>query len=223
MLNAFAENVSILLFQEHRLLGPDLPGMQAAARIAGWHGVWDAATKTMLRGRSGGTAVLTRLPCLIFRGLKVHRATTAIIPWTRHTAMHLVSVYGAHSLHCDRLSENGRMLDELQEHLAVIGRVPWVCAGDWNMEPKEFEQVWSRAGTLRHTAGSTHQFGGNLDWFLASPLLQLSNPKGQAIPGTDHVAVTAALAGNQAATLGYRLVGPKGFTTNQLQEAKAKL
>ena len=223
MLNAFAEDGSILLIQEHRLLGCDLPGMQAIAHKAGWHGVWDAATRTLLRGRSGGTAVLTRLPGLIFRGHKVHRTTTAIIPWTRHTAMHLVAVYGAHSLHHDRDAENGRMLDEIQEHLAVIGRVPWICAGDWNMEPNDFEQIWSRAGRVRHTAGPTHQFGGNLDWFLTSPQLQLSEPKAQAMPGTDHVAVWAALAGDQAATLGYRLVSPRGFTTSQLKEAKAKL
>ena len=167
--------------------------------------------------------MLTRLPGLIYRGHKVHRATTAIIPWTRHTAMHLVAVYGAHSLHQDREIENGKMLDEIQEHLAVIGRVPWICAGDWNMEPTELEQIWSRAGSVKHTGGPTHQFGGNLDWFLTSPGLQVSAPKAQAIPGTDHVAIWTTLAGDQAATLGYRLVSPRGFNPSQLKEAKAKL
>ena len=108
MLNAFAEAASILLVQEHRLVAADLPGMQAIAHKAGWHGIWDEAKRTLLRGRSGGTAVLTRIPALIYRGHNVHRATTAIIPWTRHTAMHIIAVYGAHSVHTDRHAENGK-------------------------------------------------------------------------------------------------------------------
>ena len=71
----------------------------------------------------------------------MHRATTAIIPWTRTAAIHLASVYGAHSLHHDRAAENGRMIGELQEHLAVLGRVQWVLGGDWNMQPDAFRSM----------------------------------------------------------------------------------
>ena len=48
MLNAFAEAASILLIQEHRLISADLPGMQAIAHKAGWHGIWDEAKRTLL-------------------------------------------------------------------------------------------------------------------------------------------------------------------------------
>ena len=153
----------------------------------------------------------------------MHKATTAIIPWTRHTAMHTIAVYGAHRVHTDRQAENGKRLDQVQEHLAVIGRVPWICVGDWNMEPTEFAHMLNRAGVIKHTGGPTHQFGANLDWFLISPGLQLTTPKAQPIPGTDHVSIWATVPGDQATTLGHRLVSPRGFNPQQLKEAKAKL
>ena len=139
------------LLQEHRLTAVDLPGIQRMATNAGWHGVWDACNKTLLRGRSGGTAVLTRQPCLIFRGPKVHKVTTAIIPWARTAAIHIAGVYGAHSLHHDRTTEHGRMISELQEHLAVLGRVPWIWGGDWNLQPETFQAMWNREGRINHT------------------------------------------------------------------------
>ena len=61
---AFGLSAAVLMLQEHRLAAADLAGIQAAASQAGWHGVWDPCTNTLLRGRSGGTAILTRKPRL---------------------------------------------------------------------------------------------------------------------------------------------------------------
>ena len=135
----------------------------------------------------------------------------------------MITVYGAHSLHPDRYAENGRMLDQVQEHLAVIGRVPWLCAGDWNIEPSEFAHMWNRPGTIRHTGGPTQNFGANLDWFLTSPGLRTMTPRAEAIPGTDHASIWTTIPGDQQKTLGYRLTCPRGFTGQQLETAKAKL
>ena len=151
--NAFQAKAHILLIQEHRLTGPDIPGMQGLAAMAGWHGVWDEAVKTFAKGRSGGTAVLVRKPLIIHRGPKVHRGTLAAVAWTRRNYLHVGSVYGAHQGHPARAEENHKLFTELQEHLAAIGRVPWVIGGDWNMEPQEFHQGWAKGGTITHTGG----------------------------------------------------------------------
>ena len=40
-----------------------------------------------------GAAILVRIPLQIHRGDPSSRCTTAIVPWTRTTRLHLVSVY----------------------------------------------------------------------------------------------------------------------------------
>ena len=94
------------------------------AAKAGWHGVWDEATKTFAKGRSGGTAVLARQPLTIHRGPRIKRATLAAVAWTRRTHIHVGSTYGAHVGHPSREEDNHRLYSELQSHLATIGRVP---------------------------------------------------------------------------------------------------
>ena len=131
--NALEMEVNVLLVQEHRLLGPEIPGAQAMAAQAGWNGIWDQAQRTLARGRSGGTAVLVRAPVQIHRGAKLSRATAAIVPWTRKNHIHVITVYGAHSTHPDKDKENTRMCEDIQEYLAVLGRVPWIIGGDWNL------------------------------------------------------------------------------------------
>ena len=216
--NAFQAKAQVLLVQEHRLIGPDIPGMQALAAMAGWHGVWDAATKTFAKGRSGGTAVLVRKPLIIQRGPRIPRGTLAAIAWTRRAYIHVGSVYGAHQGHPSRATENHRLFTGLQEHLAAIGRVPWLLGGDWNMEPSELQEFWTRGGTITETGGPTHKLGGNLDWFLHNGTLQLRRAIGHVVAGTDHTGVMTTLKANQHDTLGYRLVAPSGFRPEALEK-----
>ena len=115
------------------------------------------------------------------------------------------------------------MIGELQEHLAVLGRVPWVLGGDWNMQPDAFRSMWNRGGHVKHADTPTQQFGGNLDGFLTSELLVTGTPQVHATPGTDHTAISITVSGNQHNTLGYRLVTPKGYTPAQLDQAKVNL
>lgn len=77
----------------------------------------------------------------LLRGMKVpghHR----VICWTHTTRLHVFSACGPHPQHEEFGSEQGKMLGSLQESLVVIGRAPWMAAGDWNMEPLEFAIQW---------------------------------------------------------------------------------
>ena len=214
--NALEIDANVLLIQEHRLLGPELQCAQAMATKAGWNGIWDPAQKTPAKGRSGGTAVLVRSPVQIHRGPRLSRMTVAIIPWTRKNHIHVITVYGAHSTHPDRDKENTKMFEDIQQYLAVIGRVPSLIGGDWNIQPQELKNYWSKGGNQVHTKGPTQKHGSNLDWFLAAEEVNLSEAKGCVIVGADHVAVEATLGGAQSKTLGYRMVAPAGFEPSRL-------
>ena len=220
-MNALLVDAHILLIQEHKLLGPDIPGAQGLAAKAGWRSVWDEATKTFAKGRSGGTAVLVRQPLTIHRGPKIKRATLAAVAWTRRTYIHVGSIYRPHLGNPTREEDNHRLYTELQSHLAAIGRVPWIFGGDWNMDPSFFQQGWAKGGSIAHTGGPTYRQGGNLDWFLHSYYLRTGRPTGQVIPGTDHSGVSISLRANQNDTLGFRMVAPAGFDPEALKKLKA--
>jgi hypothetical protein len=138
LLHALHQPGMVLLLQEHRQLGPGLQGLQFLARQEGWHGLWDPATTSGDQGRSGGTAVLVRRPLQIHRGQQLDRCTHASIPWTRTQRLHLVSVYGPPSTDPQRDLIRTRLYHQLQELLAVVGRVPWLFGGDWNVSPTDF-------------------------------------------------------------------------------------
>ena len=135
----------ILLIQEYRHLGPGLQGLQLMARQAGWHGLWDSAWSSGDQGRSGGTAVLIRLPLQIHRGSTMDRCTHAIVPWTRTQRLHLFSVYGPPGTLPQADEVRRRLLDQLQETLAGIGGVPWLIGGDWNITPPGFSCPMAQA------------------------------------------------------------------------------
>ena len=143
--------------QEQRHLGPALHASQGLARAAGWHGVRDAAVTPRTCGRSGGTAVLFRLPLPTHRGDPVARCSVAIAPWTRTTRLHLMSVYGINRPHPDYQTDSIRLQADLQTHLASIGHVPWVLGGDWHMEPSEHPFFWQRPHLLRAPPQDPHR------------------------------------------------------------------
>lgn len=83
-------DVDLLLFQEHRIAGPHLPGIQGLAMGKGWYGVWGAATSNG-NGRSCGMAVLARRPVQIMRGGRMRRGTIAVIAWPRRSRLQVAS------------------------------------------------------------------------------------------------------------------------------------
>jgi len=89
LLHSFGLEGDILLLQEHCLPPTAIHGAQCLAAQQGWHGLWDAAEVTKQGGRSGGTAVLVRKPLLIYKGKDIPKATSAIVPWTRTTCLHV--------------------------------------------------------------------------------------------------------------------------------------
>ena len=179
----------VLLLQEHRHLGPALPALHGLARQAGCHGIWDPATTHKQCGRSGGTTVLVRIPLQIHRGDTVDRCTVAIVPWTRTTRLHVVSVYGINRSSPDFHSSNTRLQADLQTYLSGLGTVPWVIGGDWNFEPPDLPSFWQRPHLVVAPSGPTQKFGRTLDWFLTGLTVPGTYHNTHSIPGTDHVAV----------------------------------
>ena len=108
------------------------------------------------------------------------------------------------------------MCEDIQEYLAVLGRVPWIIGGDWNLQPEDLRHHCFKGGNPVHTNGPTQKHGSNLDWYLTSKEVNLKEAIGQAVAGTDHVAVITTLGGAQSQTLGYRMVAPAGFDQGRL-------
>ena len=217
IIHALQQPGMVLLLQEHRQLGTGIPSLQLLARHAGLHGIWDPAVTQGDQGRSGGTAVLVRLPLQIHRGTTLSRATHVIVPWTRTQRIHLVSVYGPPGTDPQGDHIRLQLYEQLQELLASIGRVPWLMGGDWNVTPAEFTSQWHRPCQVAHTGGPTHKHGRNLDWFAHSALLAPYRPKAHIMPFTDHVAVSLRLRGDLHRTLGNRLVSPAGIPDDRLR------
>ena len=155
---------------------------------------------------------MVRIPLQIHRGDPVARCTVAIVPWTRITRLHLVSVYGVNRSSPDFHTGNSRLHAELQTYLAGLGNVPWVLGGDWNIEPAELPSLWQRNHVLRAPSGPTHKSGRVLDWFLSGLTVPSTFHNTQIIPGTDHVAVALRLRGALRSTLGFRARQPQGIS-----------
>eukprot|EP00972_Heterocapsa_arctica_P047274 6974173-Heterocapsa_arctica.AAC.1 len=76
-----------------------------------------------------------------------HRLIGASIGWGRKKTMHIMCVYRLDSGQNNPGPEEGNKVlrARISEHLAKIGRVPWIIGGDWNLEPGTF--------TLENTNG----------------------------------------------------------------------
>ena len=79
------------------------------------------------------------------------------------------------------------MLDAIQERLAVLGRVPWLIGGDWNVQPTDAPNILNRGGSQVHIQGPTHKLGENHDWYIVGPGLRLGNVEGHTAPGSDRI------------------------------------
>eukprot|EP00972_Heterocapsa_arctica_P008108 1185374-Heterocapsa_arctica.AAC.1 len=66
-----------------------------------------------------------------------HRLIGASIGWGRKKTMHIMCVYGLDSGQNNPGPEEGNKVlrARISEHLAKIGRVPWIIGGGWNLEP----------------------------------------------------------------------------------------
>ena len=108
----------------------------------------------------------------------------------------------------------------LEERLAALGTVPWVIGGGWNASPEEVQAAWRRPAVVVHTDQPTQKFGGNFDWYMHSPRLQLDLPQAEVVPGTDHVGVSVQLPGNLHKMLGYRLIQPAPLSVDALAKLR---
>eukprot|EP00972_Heterocapsa_arctica_P067701 9995913-Heterocapsa_arctica.AAC.1 len=76
-----------------------------------------------------------------------HRLIGASIGWGRKKTLHVMCMYGLDTGQVNPGPEEGNRVlrDRVAEHLAKLGRVPWIIGGDWNVEPGTF--------TLEHHNG----------------------------------------------------------------------
>ena len=134
----------IILSQETKVSDDDsLPSFTLSARAAGWNPIVTKATRTSEHIGSGGTGAFAR------RGAGVCDATLQLVkPQYRHRIciawIDAVSKGGVYCLsswlrHSEGLSaDNIGILGELS---CVIRQLqgPWICGGDWNIEPHTLE------------------------------------------------------------------------------------
>eukprot|EP00972_Heterocapsa_arctica_P088658 13072784-Heterocapsa_arctica.AAC.1 len=101
-----------------------------------------------------------------------HRLIGAIIGWGRKKTIHVMCVYGLDTGQTNPGPEEGnRVLRyRISEHIAKIGRVPWIIGGDWNLEQGTLTLENSCAKAAYVEPGShTYSRDGTkskLDWFL---------------------------------------------------------
>ena len=167
-------------------------------------------------GVVGGTAILVRIPLQIHRGTFLPRCTVAIVPWTRTTRLHVLSLYGHNRSSPDYQTGDTRRLAEVQTYLAGLGSVPWLIGGDWNIEPPDIRSFWHRPHLVVAPAVTTQKFGRILDWFVTGRTIPSVFHNTQVIPGTDHVAVGLRLRGALRSTLGFRARQPHGIEAKEL-------
>eukprot|EP00972_Heterocapsa_arctica_P097411 14370576-Heterocapsa_arctica.AAC.1 len=69
-----------------------------------------------------------------------HRLIGASIGWGRKKTAHIMCIDGLDTGQTNPPPEEGNKLlrARISEHLAKIGRVPWIIGGDWNLEPGTF-------------------------------------------------------------------------------------
>eukprot|EP00972_Heterocapsa_arctica_P013191 1938341-Heterocapsa_arctica.AAC.1 len=86
--------------------------------------------------------------------------------------------------------EGNRVLrDRVAEHLAKLGRVPWIIGGDWNVEPGTFT-LENHNGKAAYVATTAHTYSrdgsiSKLDWFLVCP--ELANSAKSAVNNDTHI------------------------------------
>eukprot|EP00972_Heterocapsa_arctica_P020669 3048513-Heterocapsa_arctica.AAC.1 len=94
--------------------------------------------------------------------------------------MHVICIYGLDTGQTNPTPEEGNQVlrSRITEHLANIGRVPWVIGGDWNLEPGTFTLENTNVKAAYVEPGShTYSRDGvqsKLDWFLVCPELAIS-------------------------------------------------
>jgi hypothetical protein len=121
---------------------------------------------------------------------------------------------------------NKVLRDRISEHLAQIGRVPWIIGGDWNVEPGTFT-LEKYCGKAAFVAPITHTYSrdgttSKLDWFLVCP--ELSN-SAQALVNNDthiqgHSPVRITIGGKLSEDMGSRIKRPTDFQGITRKEAK---
>eukprot|EP00972_Heterocapsa_arctica_P057603 8498424-Heterocapsa_arctica.AAC.1 len=69
-----------------------------------------------------------------------HRLIGASTGWGRKKTTHVMCIYGLDTGQTNLGPEEGNnvLRARIYEHLANIGRVPWIICGDWNLEPGTF-------------------------------------------------------------------------------------
>ena len=159
-----ASESEVLILQEVRLREDSLRAARSEARRAKYHGSWAPARRVGPCGpASGGLATL----------VSDNKAFRAVAPerpgphwkdgrWT-HTAIgaggtqvHVINVYGWPQGTPDHSKNQNTLWREMFGHVAGLGDVPWIMAGDWNATP---EQVWAPALAPR-TSGWLPDVGG---------------------------------------------------------------
>ena len=116
----------ILLIQEHWRGPDDINSWQSKARHAGWHGAWSLGVRNPVTGRhTSGVAVLTRETRPIVQvGTADDRTITAMVPWSRRTALMVTSVYCWDSKKHDAANKNAERHKVLSQRAREYGRVP---------------------------------------------------------------------------------------------------
>lgn len=172
-------SADVLLAQEHRLDGPGLPGMQAAAMGKVWHGIWGPAL-----ANGNGPLRFWRGPTPIARGGTLARGTIGVVSWVRRTRLRIASVHDAQAADPGQAGVTAHLLGEWQEYLAGLGNAPWILGGDWNLEPDEVTDHWYRSETaLIGIYTATPKLGRNIDWYLGSRRVPVDEVEAEVVSG----------------------------------------
>ena len=138
----------VLILQEVRLREDSIRAARSEAKRAKYHGTWAAAKRIGPCGpASGGLATLWK------EGRWTHTAIGA-----GGTHFHVINfyMYGWPQGALDFWKKQNALWKEVFGHVAGLGDVPWVMAGDWNVTPDE---LWMPALAPR-TSGWLPDVGG---------------------------------------------------------------
>lgn len=204
------QDAHILMIQEHRYGEGNLSSAQTFAKAYGWDGIWTAAD-SYKQGRSGGVAILARAPLMVYKACQDPHARyiQGVIQWTRTHRLVLGTVYGYDSNHPQREEGNSQLYASVTKHIHELGRVPWLIAGDFNMEPREAIQHLP-AGNIIHTGNATHNQGHELDYGLRSHNLDQTHIQmSTTFPEEGHYPICFKIPKLNVLQLGQRLRKPK--------------
>ena len=82
--------------------------------------------RTSARERRRRNGYIGTKPLAVFRQPAPARCTAATVLWSRKSQIHLLCVYGTQRQHPEASARNTALIKAIQEHLSVLGRVPWV-------------------------------------------------------------------------------------------------